>query len=149
MITCLEDQLRRDEDEKQFLYDDATGKTLLRGDTLKGNLTGGVGHDFTAVGISKKVRDFMLAEDMANAAIALEANFPWAMDLDTVRKGAMENLIFNMGAHKLSSFVKFLEAVKAGDWPTAKTQLLSSAADHEEPLRIARLAMQFESGFWQ
>lgn len=35
-ITCLEDQLRRDEEERQMAYDDATGKTLSKGDKLLG-----------------------------------------------------------------------------------------------------------------
>lgn len=149
MIACLSDQLRRDEDERQFPYDDATGKTLLKGDALSGNLTGGIGRNLSAKGFSQKERDFLLANDIADAAVALEANWPWAMALDDARKGAMLNLVFNMGSRKLSDFVNFLGAMKAGDWPDAKTQLLDSAADHEEPERIARLALQIESGFWQ
>jgi GH24 family phage-related lysozyme (muramidase) len=71
------------------------------------------------------------------------------MQLDDARKGAMLNLVFNMGSHKLSGFVNFLAAMKDGNWAEAKAQLLDSAADHEEPERIARLALQIESGFWQ
>jgi len=149
MITCLSDQLRRDEDERQFAYDDATGKTLLKGDVLSGNLTVGVGHNLSALGLSQKVRDFILADDIASVSMAMEANWPWAMDLDLVRQGAFKNLIFNIGVRKLSGFVNFLAALKAEDWPDAKAQLLDSAADHEEPERIARLALQLETGFWQ
>jgi lysozyme len=148
-ITNLKDQLRRDENERQFAYDDATGKTLSKGDTLKANLTIAVGRNLSAKGVSQKERDFLLDNDIADATIALEANFPWAMELDDVRKGAMLNLTFNMGIHKLSGFPKFLAAMKQGDWSTAKAELLDSAADHEEPARISRLALQLESGFWQ
>src|SRR5271156_6752678 len=98
-ITNLSDQLRRDEAEKQFAYDDATGKTLLKGDTLKGNLTAGVGRNLTAKGLSAKERDFLLANDIQEATVAAEANFPWAMELDDARKGALLNLLFNMGSH--------------------------------------------------
>lgn len=148
-ITCLEDQLRRDEDDKPFAYDDATGKTLMRGDTLKGNLTIGIGHNLTAKPLSQKVRDLIRDEDIQDATVAMEANFPWAMELDDVRQGAFKNLIFNMGIHGLSGFPKFLAAMKSADWPTAKAELLDSAANHEEPARIGRLALQIESGFWQ
>jgi lysozyme len=148
-ITCLEEQLSRDEADKQFAYDDATGKTLMKGDTLLGNLTIGIGRNLSAKGLSQKERDQLRANDIADATVALEANFPWAMALDGVRKGAFLNLIFNMGSRKLSCFTKFLAAAKAGDWPTAKAELLDSAADHQEPARIARLALQLESGFWQ
>lgn len=148
-ITCLEDQLRRDEDERQFAYDDASGKALLKGQTLQGNLTIAVGRNLSAKGLSAPERAYLLANDIADAKAALEADFPWAAALDDVRRGAMLNLIFNMGAHALSGFTHFLAAMQAGDWATAKAQLLDSAADHEEPARIARLGTQIESGFWQ
>ena len=149
MITCLEDQLRRDESERQYAYDDANGKTLVRGTQLRGNLTIGVGRNLSAKGISPKEQDFLLANDIADATIAIEANWPWGLDFDEIRKGALLNLLFNMGAHALSGFPKFLAALKAGDWTTAKAELLDSAADHEEPARIQRLALQIETGFWQ
>jgi lysozyme len=149
-ITNIYDQLRRDEDDRGFAYDDATGQPLLVGQTLKGNLTIGVGHNLTAKPLSQKARDFILIQDdVPDALVALEANWPWAMQLDDARKGAMLNLVFNMGSHKLSGFVNFLAAMKDGNWAEAKAQLLDSAADHEEPERIARLALQIESGFWQ
>jgi len=146
-ITNLSDQLRRDEADKQFAYDDATGKTLLKGMTLIANLTIGVGHNLTANGLSQKVRDFILADDEAIVTAALEANFPWTMGLDEARKGALLNLTFNIGS--LSKWPKFMAAMKAGDWPTAKAELLDSAANHQEPQRISRLAIQVETGFWQ
>jgi lysozyme len=149
MITCLEDQLRRDEAEKQFAYDDADGSTLLKGSTLKGNLSIGVGRNLSAKGISPKEQDFLLNNDIQDAMIALEANFGWALNLDTVRKGAVLNLLFNMGAHALLGFPKFIAAMQQSDWATAKAELLNSAADHEEPQRIQRLALQVETGFWQ
>ncbi len=148
-ITCLEDQLRRDEDERQYAYDDATGKTLVKGTTLQANLTIGVGRNLSAKGVSQKERDFLLDNDIQDATVALEANFPWAMDLDEVRKGALLNLIFNMGVRGLSGFQQFLAAIQAKDWQTAKAELLDSAADHEEPQRISRLALQIENGEWQ
>jgi lysozyme len=148
-ITCLEDQLRRDEGEKQYAYDDANGQTLLKGTSLRANLTIGVGRNLSAKGISQKERDFLLANDIQDATVGLESNWPWAMQLDDARKGAMLNLVFNMGVHTLSGFPHFLAAMQAGDWLTAKAQLLDSAADHEEPERIARLATQIEIGEWQ
>jgi lysozyme len=148
-ITNLEDQLRRDEDERQFAYDDASGKTLARGMPLVGNLTIGIGRNLSAKGLSAQERDLLLHSDMADAMAELQNRFPWAMQLDQVRQGALLNLLFNMGAHALSGFLKFLAAMQAGDWLTAKVELLNSAADHQEPARIGRLAEQIESGVWQ
>lgn len=148
-ITCLEDQLRRDEQERQFAYDDATSLTLGKGATLKGNLSIGVGRNLSAKGLSQKERDFLLANDIQDATIALEENFPWGVVLDDVRKGAMLNLIFNMGVGGLSGFHNFLAAMQQKNWPEARNQLLDSAAAHQEPARIARLGLQLETDFWQ
>ena len=138
MITNLSDQLIRDEGLRLHPYRDSVGK-----------LTIGIGRNLDDKGISLAEADALLANDIKDATDSLEANFPWTMDLDDARKGALLNLTFNMGIRGLSAFVKFLAAMKTGQWLTAKAELLNSAADHEEPERIARLALQIETGFWQ
>jgi lysozyme len=148
-ITCLEDQLRRDEEERQFAYDDATGKTLLKGQTLQGNLTIGVGHNLSALGISQKVRDFILADDKAIATAALEANFPWTMDLDDARKGALLNMAFNMGIRGLAEFKDFLVKMQAKEFLPAAGSMLDSIWAKQVGDRATRLSIQIESGFWQ
>jgi lysozyme len=148
-ITCIEDQLRRDEAVRQFAYDDANAETLTKGGTLRGNLTIGIGRNLSAKGISAAEQNYLLSNDLAEVNAAIEAEFSWAQSLDPVRFGAMQNLVFNMGSHALAGFPKFLAAMQASDWSTAKTELLDSAADHEEPERIQRLALQIESGYWQ
>ena len=138
MIDNLKDQLMRDEGLKQFPYRDTQGK-----------LTIGVGRNLDDDGISLEEADLMRDNDIKRSTVALESTYPWTMGLDDARKGAMLNLTFNMGIHKLSGFVKFLAAMRANDWATAKAELLDSAADHEEPERIARLANQILIGLWQ
>jgi lysozyme len=148
-ITCLEDQLRRDESERQFAYDDSNGRTLARGARLVGNLTIGVGRNLSAKGLSEKERAFLLANDISDATAEFDEHFPWTQGLDAVRRGALLNLVFNLGAAGLAGFPKMLAALQARDWATAATELKNSAADHQEPARIERLAMQIETGFWQ
>lgn len=149
MITNLADQLRRDEAEKQFAYDDADGSTLLKGSVLKGNLSIGVGRNLSAKGISKKEQDFLLANDIDEATVALEANFPWTTSLEPIRKGALLNLTFNMGIHDLTKFQTFMGLMEQGQYAEAAADLRTTAIDHEEPARIGRLALQLESGNWQ
>jgi len=150
MIASLKDQLIRDEELRQKPYLDCCGR-YWRDCTCqkKGKLTGGVGRNLDDVGFSLQEIYVLLTNDINAATVAVEANFPWAMELDDVRKGAMVNLTFNLGVRGLSGFAKFLAAMKSGDWKTAKEELIDSAADHEEPARISRLALQIESGFWQ
>lgn len=138
MITNLSDQLIRNEGLKLHPYRDTVGK-----------LTIGIGRNLDDKGISLVEADSLLANDIKDATDSLEANCPWVMDLDAARKGVLLNLTFNLGIRGLAKFVNFLAAVKRGDWPAAKTELLNSAANHEEPERIARLALQIETGFWQ
>lgn len=148
-ITCLEDQLRRDESNRQFAYDDATSGTLLRNQTLKGNLTIGVGRNLTAKGLSQKERDFLLANDIQEANVALEVNFPWTMELDAVRKGALVNMVFNEGIAHLSSFQVAMQKMKAKDYPGAAAAFLDSLWAKQVGARAQRLCIQIESGFWQ
>lgn len=141
MITNLEDQLLRDEGEILHAYKDSLGF-----------LTIGVGHliDKSKAGsIPPEISRALLKIDIDSAKAGLAATFPWALTLDQVRQEALINLIFNMGSDGLAKFVHFLAAVKSGDWLTAKAQLLASAADHEEPERIGRLAEQILTGVRQ
>ena len=148
-ITSLEDQLRRDEDNCQYAYDDDTGGTLLRGQTLKGNLTIGIGRNLSAKGLSQKERDFLLANDISDATVALEANFPWAMELDEVRKGALLNMIFNEGPAHLAKFQIAMQKMEAKDYPGAAAAFLDSLWAKQVGARATRLCIQLETGFWQ
>jgi lysozyme len=148
-ITCLQDQLRRDEEERQMAYDDATGKTLLKGDKLLGNLSIGIGRNLSAKGVSPKERDFLLNNDIQDATVALEASFPWAMELDDVRRGALLNMTFNMGLRGLSGFHDFLAKMQAKDFSGAAAAMLDSVWAKQVGARAQRLSIQISSGFWQ
>ena len=148
-ITCLEDQLRRDEADRQFAYDDADGATLLKGATLKGNLTIGVGRNLTAKGISEVERKFLLDNDIAEATAALEAAFPWVADLDDVRRGALLNMTFNEGIAHLAGFHIAMAKMQVKDFPGAAAAFLDSLWAKQVGPRASRLCVQIESGFWQ
>lgn len=148
-ITCLEDQLRRDENERQYAYDDANGKTVIKGTTLQGNLTIGVGRNLSAKGLSQKEREFLLANDIADATAAIDAAFPWTADLGEVRKGVVLNMAFNMGVRGVDAFHVFLAQLRAGDFSGAEASMLDSLWAKQIGLRAQRLALQIGTGFWQ
>ena len=149
MISNLADQLRRDESERQFAYDDANGTTLSKGMTLLGNLTIGIGRNLSAKGISQKERDFLLANDMEEATLALEANFPWTMQLDAVRQGVLLNMIFNEGLSHLATFRDTLAKVQSGDYEGASVAMLDSLWAKQVGPRARRLSIQMKVGTWQ
>ena len=138
VIASLKDQLIRDEDLKLKPYKDSEGK-----------LTIGVGRNLSDVGISLQEADVLLANDIKAATVALESNFPWTMDLDEVRKGAMVNMAFNMGIRGLSGFHDFLVKMQAKDFKGASQSMLESLWAKQVGMRAQRLSIQIESGFWQ
>jgi lysozyme len=149
MISNLEDQLRRDEEERQFAYDDATSKTLRPGDTLKGNLTIGIGRNLTAKGLSKSERDFLLANDVRDATADLAAAFPWAMELDQVRKDALLNMVFNEGVEHVKGFRIAMGSMQARNFQDAAAAFLDSLWAKQVGARARRLAEQIVSGTYQ
>lgn len=138
MIASLKDQLIRDEGLRLKPYKDSVGK-----------LTIGIGRNLDDDGISILEANLLFENDRAAVILEVQQALPWALALDPVRLGAVQNLTFNMGAEKLQEFVKFIAAMKSQNWAQAKADLLNSAADHQEPNRIDRLAAQIVTGVWQ
>jgi lysozyme len=138
MITCLADQLRRDEGTRLRLYVDTEGKTSI-----------GIGRNLTDVGVSLDEADLMLANDIKAATVALESTFPWPMGLDDVRQGVLLNMTFNIGIHGLAEFTETLAMVKAGNYAGASQAMLQSNWAIQVGARAQRLAIQMESGVWQ
>lgn len=131
-------QLRRDEGLKLHPYRDQVGKVTI-----------GIGRNLDDVGISEQEADFLLANDVKSATVALEANFPWTMGLDDARKGALINMAFNMGIKGLSEFRDFLAKMQAGNYSAAAGAMLDSLWARQVGPRATRLSIQIESGFWQ
>lgn len=145
----LVEQLTRDESNRQFAYDDADGATLIRGATLHGNLSIGVGRNLTAKGLSQAERDMLLSNDIADASRALEQGMPWTSGLDQVRRNALINMVFNEGLAHVQGFLKALAAMQAGDWKTASSEFLNSLWAKQVGARAQRLAIQIDSGEMQ
>jgi len=141
MISNLKDQLVRDEGCKGSYYADGRGFATV-----------GIGTCIDARAGCFLTNDeilYLFNNRVAIAKASLEAEFPWTAALDEVRLGALENLTFNLGIRGLGKFPKFIAAAQQGYWTLAKAELLDSLADHEEPERIGRLALQLETGVWQ
>ena len=134
----LVDQLIRDEGIRLYPYLDTEGKWTI-----------GVGRNLTDDGISKDEAQLLLSNDIANATKQLDEAFPWTEALDDVRRGALVNMTFNMGIGGLSAFRKFLAAMQAGDWVTARNEMLDSKWAEQVGPRAQRLAIQVETGQWQ
>lgn len=130
-LKTLRAELTEDEGRILSLYYDS-----------RGNPTIGVGHNLRA-GISERICDLLLEEDMARTFAALDANVSWWRQLPDPQARVLANLCFNMGWTRLSTFHCFLSAMERGEWEKAADELRDSAWWHQVgargPRMIARL----------
>lgn len=138
MITCLADQLKRDEGWRNRPYRDSVGKISI-----------GYGRNLDDVGISQAEGELLLATDIKAATVTLEAAFGWVAGLDEVRRGVLLAMTFNMGIGGLLQFKNMLGKVQAGDYAGASQAMLQSKWADEVGARAQRLAVQMEGGNWQ
>ena len=130
-LITLAAQLTEDEGRRLDLYFDTRGNPSI-----------GVGRNLRN-GISNAVCDLMLQEDMATAAAAVAAHWPWSDGLPDAQWNVLIGLCFNLGAAKLSGFVRFLAAMEIGDWAAAAMELRNSdwwnEVGERGPRTVARL----------
>lgn len=162
MITCLRDQLKRDEGERLFVYPDS-----------KGIRTAGVGYNLPAHGITnlevgdtitQEQSDAWLDQSIAETNSLLWNHIPWISIIDPVRQGVLMNMCFNMGwgdgkTHGLSTFRVFLGYVQQIRYLDAAWAMLRSKwaedvgyspPETHHPLggRAWRLSQQIKTGVW-
>jgi lysozyme len=139
-------ELRRDEGERLFVYDDATGHPLRAGMTLVGNPTIGAGRNLAGRGISRGELDAMLHRDIAEHWAEAVRAFPWIARHDEVRQRAMCNLVFNLGPERLKEFAQTLALWERGDYKAAAKELLDSRYATQVGPRAKRVAHMLAHG---
>lgn len=141
--------LAKDEDDRAYPYDDATGKTLQPGDTLIGNLSAGIGRNLHARPLSPRVRQMMLDEDLQEALTDLRGKeFRWFSDLDLVRARAILEIRFALGPSRFRGFVRMLAAMATGAYELAARELVLSKAATSDwpPSRVTRWLRMLKFG---
>lgn len=122
-----------------------------------GALTIGWGHNLDASpvdGVTEDARiddaqaEALLKQDVREAARALDARFPWWRGLDEARGGVLLDMAFNMGAARLSTFRRTLEAVRGGRFKEAARAMLDSRWASQVGRRAVELAETMRSGLW-
>ncbi|CAG9177797.1 lysozyme family protein [Cupriavidus pampae] len=130
----LKAELTTDEGRRERIYTDTVGK-----------ISGGIGRNLTDKGFRADEIDLMYRNDVAAAEAWLDRNLSWWRQLDAVRQRVMLNMAFNMEG-KLLGFRKFLAAAKAGDYPTAYSEMLDSLWANQVGARAKRLAAMMATG---
>ncbi len=127
-------------------YDDATSQPLLKGATLQGFLTIGVGRNLTSRGILPNESALLLQHDIADHWSELVTFLPWVERLDRVRQMVFLDMAFNMGVPKFLTFKHTLSYAKDGDFDKASIAMLQSPWAEQVGARALRLADMMRSG---
>jgi hypothetical protein len=84
--------------------------------------------------------------DIARVIKELSAEYPWFNDLDDVRKDAMIDISFNLGATRLRGFRRALAAMEVADHTLAAKEFLDSKWSRDVKGRAHELASMIETG---
>ena len=124
-INKLREQLKIDEGVKYEIYDDHLGYKTF-----------GIGHLVKAtdeeygwpVGtpVSEKRVNSVFDEDVETYIAETEKVFGNLEDMPQEVQQVLVNMCFNMGAPRLSKFLKFIKAIHDEDWVTASVEMLDS-----------------------
>ena len=94
------------------------------------------------VGISEEEAAYLLKNDVVRTIDEVRQRWPWADDINKAAREVLVELCFQLGAPRLSKFVKCLAALKADDNDTAAAELLDSKFAKQVPARAARLSQR-------
>jgi lysozyme len=114
-----------------------------------GKLTIGVGRNLDDMGISESEALTLLWNDIERCSQELDAALPWWNHLDAVRRDVLVDMCFNLGIARLLKFVKFLGALKVGDFSTAALHMVDSKWAKQVGRRAGELAAMIETGEYQ
>ena len=142
MITDIYQQLRRDEGEELFAYQDSKGLwTIGVGACIDRKIPG--------AGITQEESAYLLQNRVTKIENIIHSRLPWFQALDDARQGVLKNMGFNLGFNGLEKFPEFLRATAQGDWEAAAFQLKNSEWAKQVGDRAVRLQEQIRTGTWQ
>ena len=91
------------------------------------------------VGINEEEAEYLLKNDVYRTIDEVRQRWPWFDDCDKAAREVIVELCFQLGAPRLSGFVKCLAAFEVGDNDTAAAELLDSKFAKQVPARANRL----------
>jgi lysozyme len=108
----------------------------------------GVGRNISksGMGLSDDEVNYLLENDILRVLKELSSEYPWFNDLDDVRKDAMIDISFNLGATRLRGFKKALAAMAVADHTLAAKEFLDSKWSRDVKGRAHELASMIETG---
>ena len=111
----LRETITRHEGSRLQMYQDSLGIWTI-----------GVGHNIQEKGISPKVMELILDEDLEEAISELKRSVSFFSKMPQQVQEALVNLAFNMGIPRLMQFKKTLAYLRDGNFEAAADELLDS-----------------------
>lgn len=148
----LKTELMRDEAVRLVAYPDSEGNlTIGVGRNLDAcPLTrvelDEVGHDARSKPISRGNAAYLLGNDITRTLSDLDRVLPWWKTLDEVRRRALANMCFNLGAPRLLKFKETLGWLKQGHYAAAAGAMLDSKWAVQVGDRAKRLSEMIRTG---
>ena len=137
MNSKLLEMLKRHEGVKSHVYKCSAGFETI-----------GVGRNISksGLGLADDEVDYLLENDIVRVVKELSSEYPWFNALDDVRKDAIIDIGFNLGATRLRGFRRALAAMDAADYKTASLEFLDSKWSRDVKGRSTELAYMIEMG---
>ena len=137
MTDKLLEMLKRHEGVKSHVYLCSAGYETI-----------GVGRNISksGMGLSDDEVDYLLENDIERVIKELSSEYPWFNTLDDVRKDAMIDISFNLGATRLRGFKRALAAMEVADYKTAAKEFLDSKWSRDVKGRATELCYMIEMG---
>jgi len=107
--------IRQHEGVSALPYEDSVGKITI-----------GIGRNLTDRGLSVDEVEMLFANDMKIAAEILDIWCHDWRDFSATRQAALLSMAFNLGAPRLSQFIKLRAALAVRDFTTASAEALDS-----------------------
>ena len=98
------------------------------------------------LGLSDDEVDYLLENDIKRVIKELSSEYPWFNSLDDVRKDAMIDISFNLGATRFRGFRRALAAMEVADYTTAAKEFLDSKWSRDVKGRATELCYMIETG---
>lgn len=146
-LAHLDAQVELEEGKRNYLYDDATGKRVLPGSVIVGNVTAGIGCNLS-VGLDEEEIAWLYQHRRDRGIASLEP-FAWYQDQDPVRKAALVDLVFNLNLQGLLHWPHFLAAIAAHDYVAAGREIRGNTVWRGQVgPRADRIEHMIETGQW-
>lgn len=142
-IAAVLDDLRADEGFRDHVYDDATGKPIVKGSLVQGYPTIGYGFcvdQAKGTPFPRDIADLLLERVAQEKWQALLTALPWLAQQPEDVQRALANMAYQMGVSGVTRFGRMLAALETGDREQAAQHALQSLWARQTPGRAGRVA---------